>query len=62
MTRVIRATRQDLERRRAEILDRLGLTYDELAAKATAYSLTGDEWYAWREIGEIDFLLAANAD
>jgi len=46
----------DLEERRGEILDHLGMTYDEIAAKAAARSLVGDEWAAWEAIREIDFL------
>ena len=48
---------EELEARRAEILDELGMTYEELAAKAKKRSLIGDEWTAWEEIREIDFLL-----
>jgi hypothetical protein len=46
----------DLEERRREILDHLGMTYDEIAAKAAARSLVGDEWAAWEALREIDFL------
>ena len=49
-------TLEQLEERRAEILDSLGMTYEDLAAKAGQRSLTGDEWTAWEEIREIDFL------
>jgi hypothetical protein len=48
---------EELEARRAEILDELGMTYEELAAKAGNRSLIADEWTAWEEIREIDFLL-----
>lgn len=56
MTHVQNVTRGDLDRRRKEILDGLRMSYDELAAKAAARSLVGDEWAAWEEIREIDFL------
>lgn len=46
----------DLNERRQEILDHLGTTYEELAAKAAARSLIGDEWAAWEALREIDFL------
>jgi hypothetical protein len=46
----------DLEERRRQILDHLGMTYDEIAAKAAARSLVGDEWAAWEALREIDFL------
>jgi hypothetical protein len=50
-------TARDLEVRRAAILERLGMTYGELAARAESRSLAGDEWAAWEEIREIEFLL-----
>lgn len=46
----------DLDKRRKEILDSIGMSYEELAAKAATRSLVGDEWAAWEEIREIDFL------
>jgi hypothetical protein len=49
-------TLEELEERRAEILANLGMSYEELAAKAASRSLIGDEWAAWEEIREIDFL------
>lgn len=59
MTRVVEATAKSLKARRKEILQRLDMTYEELAAKADDYSLVGEEWSAWEEIREIDFLLKA---
>lgn len=47
---------EELARRREAILERVGMSYDELAEKAAARSLVGDEWAAWEEIREIDFL------
>jgi hypothetical protein len=47
---------KDLNARRKAILSRIGMSYEELAAKAAARSLTGDEWTAWDEIRGIDFL------
>jgi hypothetical protein len=47
---------RDLNARRKAILERIGMSCDELAAKAAARSLVGDEWAAWEEIREIDFL------
>jgi hypothetical protein len=49
-------TLSQLDERRREILERIGMTYDELAAKAAARSLVGDEWAAWEALREIDFL------
>lgn len=50
-------SREDLLRRRAEILDALGLTQEELAAKVASGGLVGDEWAASAEIEEIEYLL-----
>ena len=47
---------KDLTARRKAILARIGMSYEELAAQAEARSLIGDEWAAWEEIREIDFL------
>jgi hypothetical protein len=60
MTRVTEMTRRELERRRDEILESLGVSYTELAKRARAYTLVADEWAAWDEIREIEFLLAAD--
>ena len=56
MTRVQNVTLRDLDKRRRQILSDIGMSYEELAAKAAARSLVGDEWSAWEEIREIDFL------
>jgi hypothetical protein len=47
---------RDLRKRRKEVLDRIGMSYEELAAKAASRSLVGEEWAAWEELREIDFL------
>ena len=57
MTRVFEVSREKLENRRRAILDKLDATYDELADKAKRHSLVADEWAAWEELREIDFLL-----
>lgn len=56
MTCVQNVTRRDLDKRRKQILAAIGMSYEELAAKAATRSLIGDEWGAWEEIREIDFL------
>jgi hypothetical protein len=56
MTHVQDVTRRDLDRRRRAILDRIGITHEELAHKAADHSLAGDEWTAWEEIRQLDFL------
>lgn len=57
MTHVREVSSKDLDERRTAILARIGLRYDQLAARAAAKTLVGDEWAAWEEIREIDFLL-----
>lgn len=57
MAPVQEMTRDSLVARRAEILTRLQMTRDELAAKIAASSLTSDEWDAKDEIEGIEFLL-----
>ncbi|MGH3273564.1 MAG: hypothetical protein ACRDNZ_04465 [Streptosporangiaceae bacterium] len=47
---------KELDARRKAVLARIGMSYEELAAKAEARSLIGDEWSAWEEIREVDFL------
>jgi hypothetical protein len=56
MTRVQNMTSRDLDKRRKQILTDIGMSYEELAARASARSLVGDEWAAWEEIREIEFL------
>jgi len=58
MSVVRRMSRSDLERRREEILQEHRLTRAELQAKVEAGGLVGDEWAAWAEITEIEYLLA----
>jgi hypothetical protein len=59
MPHVEELTTEQLEERRREILSRLGISYTELARKARDHALVGDEWAAWDEIREIDFLRAS---
>jgi hypothetical protein len=56
MPHIEEVTLKDLDARRKAVLDRVGMSYEELVAKAEAGSLIGDEWTAWDEIREIDFL------
>jgi hypothetical protein len=56
MPHVQEVSLKDLNARRKAILAHIGMPYEELAAKAAARSLVGEEWAAWDEIREIDFL------
>jgi hypothetical protein len=46
-----------LQARREAILRQLGTSYEQLAARAERRSLVGDEWAAWDDLGEIDYLI-----
>lgn len=58
MSVVRRMSQGDLEKRREEILREHHLTRAELQAKVDSGGLVGDEWAAWAEITEIEYLLA----
>jgi len=57
MTRLRELSHTDLQTRREEVPKRLGTSYDQLTARAKLRSLVGDEWAAWDELQEIDFLI-----
>ncbi len=57
MSRVVSVSRDELEARRADLLGRLGVTYEELSERASASALVGDEWEAWLALRDIQFLL-----
>lgn len=58
MTSTIVLTRDDLEERRQQLLDRLGVSLSELTARANAYALTEDERAVWEALKGIEYLLA----
>ncbi|MEZ0341654.1 hypothetical protein ACAG25_16925 [Mycobacterium sp. pV006] len=47
----------ELRDRRNAILDKLGLTLDELRERAKNYALVGEEHDAWEQLESIAFLL-----
>ncbi|MGN6524342.1 MAG: hypothetical protein ACTHMZ_14250 [Actinomycetes bacterium] len=57
MGSVLVASGEALRARREEILHGLGLTHEEFVNRAREYRLVGDEWDAWEELTEIDYLL-----
>jgi hypothetical protein len=57
MTRVREVSRDELQARRQEVLERVGMSYEELAHRADQRSLVGEEWAAWDEIRSIEFLM-----
>jgi len=54
---VTAVSRDDLLERRRSILERLGLTYEELLARAEARTLVADEYEALDALKDIAFLL-----
>ena len=56
MAPVVTVTRESLERRRAVLLDALGMTLDEFRVMAATRSLTAEEDEAREELDEIAFL------
>jgi hypothetical protein len=54
---VLETSRESLRERREQILRSLGVTNDELRERADSYRLVGEEWDAWEEITEINYLL-----
>lgn len=56
-TKIRSVTEDELESRRAEILQEIGLTDSELRAKVRVGGLAGREWSAWSQIEDIDYLL-----
>lgn len=57
MTTVEHPTREDVRAHRDAILRALGVTTEELAARAAAGELVGEEWVAWAEVEELGFLI-----
>lgn len=55
---VVSVSREQLTRRRANVLARVGLTEPELRAKAEIGALTSDEWDAVDILDRVAFLLA----
>jgi hypothetical protein len=59
--RIVTVRHDDLEARRNQILDKFGMTLDELKALAVTRTLTGEELEAIEELREIEFLLGEHA-
>jgi hypothetical protein len=57
MVRVVSVDRDELMKRRDEILTKQGLSLAQFAARAAQYTLVGSEWDAWEELRSIAFLL-----
>jgi hypothetical protein len=57
MTTIEHVSRDQLLNRKAAILAKIGLSEDELRARAESGGLVGDEWAAASAIEGIDYLL-----
>lgn len=51
------ASREDLEARRDQLLEQLGMTMAELRDRHAAGLLTADEWEAWEQLDGLAYLL-----
>jgi hypothetical protein len=60
--RVLQPGREELEARRARLLDRLGMSRDDLERAADSGALTGDQYWLLEDIRSIEFLLGHNDD
>ena len=58
--RVLEPSREDLLARRERLLERVHMTREEIQAHADAGTLTGDEYWTWKDILSIEFLLGAD--
>lgn len=50
-------TRDQLESRRAAILNALGMSMDELTERRRSGSMSAAEWEAWEELDGIEYLI-----
>lgn len=59
MTTVTSSTtsRSELEKRRSQLLERVGLTLDELTARRRSGAMSAEEWAVWEELDGIEYLL-----
>jgi hypothetical protein len=57
MTTIEHPTRDEIEARRDAILRALDLSAEELAQRAVAGELVGEQWSAWAEVQELGYLL-----
>jgi hypothetical protein len=57
MSTAIRMNREELRRRRQQLLDEVHMNYDQLRERAAAYTLRAEERVAYETIRSIDYLL-----
>jgi hypothetical protein len=57
MTKIAALSDDELRARRTAILEKLGMTMEELRDRAKSYALAGEEHEAWEQLESIAFLL-----
>jgi hypothetical protein len=57
MPRIATPSDEELRERRDRILAKLGVSLEDLRARARQYALVGDEHEAWEDLQSIAFLL-----
>lgn len=60
MTKIATLSDDELRKRRATILEQLGVSIEEFRERAERYALVGDEHEAWEQLESIAFLLGEN--
>jgi hypothetical protein len=59
MTQITFLTKDDIARRQAELLDRAGLSLDELRDRQTTYRLSPEQALILKELEDLEFLAGA---
>ncbi|OBB94975.1 hypothetical protein [Mycobacterium sp. 852002-40037_SCH5390672] len=57
MTKIASLSDDELRARRASILRKLDMSFEEIRDRANSYALAGDEHDAWEQLESIAFLL-----
>jgi hypothetical protein len=60
--RVLEPSRAELEARRSRLLDRLGMSREELARAAESGALTGEQYWLLEDVRSTEFLLGIDDD
>jgi hypothetical protein len=60
--RVLEPSRAELEARRSRLLDRLGVSREELERAAESGALTGEQYWLLEDVRSTEFLLGIDDD
>ncbi len=60
--KVLEPSVADLHARRERLLDSIGMTYEQAQDAAERNLLTGPDFWVWRDVQSIDFLLGDDED